>query len=126
MSLADRLLGAALALVMFAGGFLAQWAFRRPVLRVDAGEVAIASILFRQRMPRSDLALIFRSRSWMGYKGGSSTPAYFFVAKDGKTGLTIAASLYTSDGMAELAQRLQVPIRGDFSVQVKDRVDPTS
>jgi len=26
----------------------------------------------------------------------------------------------------QFAQRLQVPIRGDFSGQVKDRVDPTS
>jgi hypothetical protein len=76
-------------------------------------------------MPRSDLALIFRGQAWMGYRAGSWTPSYFFVAKNGKPGLTMAASLYTNDGMAELAQRLQVPMRGDFTTQVKDRVDPT-
>lgn len=127
MSWADRVFIAAFAVVMFIGGLLAQWAFRPPVLRVDAGEVAIPSGMYRQRMPRSDLALIFRGRAWGGgYHAGSWTPTYLFVAKDGKPGLTIAASLYTSDGIALLAQRLQVSIRGDFSVQVKDRVDPTS
>jgi hypothetical protein len=34
--------------------------------------------------------------------------------------------LFTADGMALFAQRLQVPIRGDFSRRTTDRVDPTT
>ena len=34
--------------------------------------------------------------------------------------------LFTPDGMTHFAERLQVPIHGDFSVKVKDRVDPTT
>jgi hypothetical protein len=40
--------------------------------------------------------------------------------------MAFGALMFTPDGMAQFAQRLQVPIKGDFSVQVKDRIDPAT
>jgi hypothetical protein len=39
--------------------------------------------------------------------------------------MTFPATAFADDGITEFAQRIGVPIRGDFSVQVKDRVDTT-
>lgn len=101
-------------------------AVRPPVLKADAMEVSCAARFDRRRMTRSDLAHIFRGRV---LRPGRSSKVwdkrYLFVASDGKVGLSCSAVQFTEDGIAQFAQRLDVPVRGDFSVQVKDRVDPT-
>lgn len=99
LSWMDRLFIAAVGIV---GGLLTQWMFRPPVLRTDAREVAIPSGLYRQRMPRPDLALIVRGRAFGGYRGGSWAPAYFFVAKNGKPGLTIGVPCTRATGWLRL------------------------
>jgi len=123
-----RLLLLAVALVFFGGTEWLLWAaLKPPVLKADAMEVVCASPLSRQRMPRSDLALIFRGQ--VIRKGGRTRglwdKSYIFAAADGKVGMSCGSLLFTPDGMMQFAQRLQVPIRGDFGAQVKDRVDPT-
>jgi len=98
-------------------------ALKPPVLRADAMEVSCAAKFDRQRMQRSDLAFIFRGQvTRKGQSRGRWNKSYIFAATDGKVGMSCSAVLFSPDGMARFAQRLQVPVRGDFTVQVKDRV----
>jgi hypothetical protein len=124
-----RLLLLAVVLVFFGGTEVLLWAaLKPPVLKADAMEVSCASPLSRQRMPRSDLALIFRGqviRKGGGRTGGLWDKSYIFAGADGKVGMSCGALLFTSDGMMQFAQRLRVPIQGDFSVQVRDLVPAT-
>jgi hypothetical protein len=45
------------------------------------------------------------------------------VAREGKIGLKAPALAYLPEGVADFAQRLGVPLSGDFSEKVKDTVD---
>jgi len=96
---------------------------RPPVLRVDAMEVLSRVLLYRQRMPRSDLALIYRGQSKERSRKAIWVNYYLFVAHDGKVGLKVAAGSFFPEGMAEFARRLDVPLRGDFSEKVTGTVD---
>ena len=99
------------------------FALRPAVLRVDAMEIRSSALLYRQRMPRSDLALIFRGQFKERSRKAIWVNYYLFVAHDGKVGLKVAAGSYFPEGMAELAERMGVPLRGDFSEKVQGPVD---
>jgi hypothetical protein len=74
-------------------------------------------------MPRSNLALIYRGQYNQGGRKALWVKFYLFVARDGKIGIKAAAVDFFPEGVAEFAQRLDVPLRGDFSEKVKDTVD---
>jgi hypothetical protein len=114
-------------LVVFGASEWFVWrVIKPPFLRADAMEISCVAPLGRQQMPRSDLASIFRGQvSRQGRYGSYWDKSYIFATADGKLGMSCSASGFTGGGIAEFAQRLQVPLRGDFSVQAKDRVDPT-
>jgi hypothetical protein len=114
-----------IAVAFFVGS---EWfvlsAIMPPRLKADAKQVSSIALLATQRMPRADLREIFRGQVLR--KGSYSKQwekSYLFATSDGKIGMTFPASAFADDGVAEFAQRLDVPIRGDFSVQVKDRVE---
>jgi hypothetical protein len=102
-------------------------AIKPPTLRANALEVTASQTLLKQRMLRSDLEFIFRGQIFAQTRSASYwSKTYLFVGPGGRVAIKVPASEVITDDMAEFAQRLQVPIRGDFSAQVKDRVDPTS
>jgi len=105
-----------------------EWFFWKtimpPNLKADAVEISNIGLLEKQRMARSDLESIFRGQVFIQGRSSHWDKSYVFVGSGGTVGLKCSASAFTADGMAEFAKRLNVPIRGDFSVQVKDRVDP--
>lgn len=125
ISLAVRLLMLAVLLVVFGSTQWLLWSVLRPsVVRADAIELSFGPWIDRQRMQRSDLELIFRGQTeGKGRARGVWSKSYVFAAADGTVGLSCNARLFTVDGMEHFAQRLQVPIKGDFSVKVKDKVD---
>jgi len=49
---------------------------------------------------------------------GNWAPAYFFVTQDDTPRIMIMADTFSDEGMTELARRLEVPIKGDFTAQV--------
>jgi hypothetical protein len=78
-------------------------------------------------MQRSEVAFIFRGQvAGKGRTRGTFYKSYVLAAADGTVGMSVSALVFTPDGTAQFAQRLQVPFRGDFSARVKDRVDPTT
>lgn len=114
--------------VTFLGTEVFLWnVIKPPYLKADATEISCVAPLARQRMPRSELGLIFRGQVLgQGRYANIWGKSYIFAGPDGKIGFQCASIGFIDDGVAEFAQRLQVPIRGDFSAHVKDRVDPTS
>jgi len=95
-----------------------------PRLKADAMQVSSVALLATQRMPRADLVQIFRGQALLkGRYGKQWEKSYLFVTSDGKIGMTFPATAFADDGITEFGQRLDIPVRGDFSVQVKDRVE---
>lgn len=80
-----------------------------------------------QQMSRSEMSFVLRcqvsERSRMGDVWGKG---YVLAGSDGRVGVILHTYWFSDDRITEFAQRLKVPIRGDFTVRVKDRVDPTS
>ncbi len=97
----------------------AWFGLQPPVVRVTAEYVTCPDWPFRQRIPRSDLAYVFRGQAVVHARyGGFWQSAYFLVTKDDTPRVTISAEDFTDGGMIELAKRLQAPIKGDFTAKV--------
>ena len=116
-----------IAVAFFVGS---EWfvlsAITPPRLKADSMKVSSIALLATQRMPRADLRQIFRGQVLLkGRYRRQWEKSYLFVTSDGNIGMTFPATAFAEEGIAEFAQRLNVPISGDFSVQVKDRVDTT-
>ena len=114
-----------IAVAFFVGS---EWfvlsAITPPRLKADSMQVSSIALLATQRMPRADLHQIFRGQVLRkGRYRSQWERGYLFATPDGKIGMTFPATAFADDGITEFAQRIDVPIRGDFSVQVKDRVD---
>ncbi len=117
-------LGLLLVVVSLSGGALLWFGLQPPTLQAGADELSVLAPGSRQQMPRSDLALVFRGQIFGRGRTSAWVPSYVFVARDGRVGLSVPSSRFTEEGMAAFAQRLGVSMRGDFSQQVGDRVDP--
>ncbi len=107
---------------------LSWFAIRLPSLKADPTEVRVIDPWGSpQRMLRSDLAFIFRGKMLRAVRAGSFwDKTYVFASADGTVRMSPWAFQFTDSGVTEFARRLQVTLRGDFSVQVKDRVDPAA
>ncbi|HET7421602.1 MAG TPA: hypothetical protein VFL27_14585 [Candidatus Dormibacteraeota bacterium] len=93
----------------------------------DAMSVRYAATIGSHSVPRADLALIFRGLTWVRgrYGGGSWEPSYVFGRQDGTVAFSALGMWFSEDRVSDFAQGLGVPMRGDFSVQVRDRVEPS-
>jgi hypothetical protein len=79
--------------------------------------------LYGKRMPRSEVAVVFRGRHAQQSRGGEAwDKSYLFATSDGHVGVFASASWFSDEGVTEFAARLGVPVHGDFSVKVKDQV----
>ncbi len=91
-----------------------------PWVKVTSGQVSVwgdYGAWLLQRLPRSDIGYIFRGQARMG-KYHKWARAYFLVTLDDTPQITIAADDFTDEGMTDVATRLNVPIKGDFTAQV--------
>jgi hypothetical protein len=93
-------------------------------LKADALKISVLDGFDTKRMLRSNLAFIFRGQLIRPVKYDAFwDKSYIFTGSDGTVLLQPWAEHFTDDGVVEFARQLGVPIRGDFSVKVKDRVD---
>ena len=101
-------------------------ATRPPSLTIEAGQLSYVTPVSRKRMSRSEISVIFRGHGYTGTR--SPRPGmlsyYAFIGAKGRVGLLVPARWFTEDSVAALAQRLNVPMRGDFSESVRSHVDP--
>jgi hypothetical protein len=117
------LLGALPLVIAFPVESVIWYVVRPPVLKADAMEVRSVGPLLGQRMPRSNLAMIYRGQFNQGSRRTIWVKFYLFVARDGKIGIKAAAVDFFPGGIAEFAQRLDVPLRGDFTEKIQGPVD---
>lgn len=96
-----------------------------PALNADAMQVTYDAPLNHQGMARSDLALILRGLTVHRGRYTTWLRSYLFVARDGKVRIVVPAFWFPNEGITALAQHLNVPVKGDFSQQVRGRVDLT-
>jgi len=104
----------------------AWYSLQPPALKANSMEVSIVSRLNPQRMSRSELAFIFRGQVLR--RGQYNTfwdKSYIFATSGGEVRMSCSASELVDDGVTQFAQRLEVPIRGNFSVKVNYQVGPT-
>jgi hypothetical protein len=88
---------------------------RPPLVRVIAGHVTYRNGL-PFRIKRPDLASIYRGLGREKYGWG---PVYYLVTHDGTPHFGISAEDFPDAEMTEFANRLQVPIEGDFTAKVE-------
>jgi hypothetical protein len=97
-------------------GLLAWIPLRPPVVRVTADQVSVGPWPLIQRLPRSDLAYIFHG---LGARRYGWSPTYFLVTRDDTPRISLLAESFKEVGITELAERLQVPLTGDFTAKVR-------
>jgi hypothetical protein len=114
--------GGFIGLILFLVGcwFVCFVGFAPPWVKATTEKVSVwgdYGAWLLQRLQRSDLAYIFRGQARVG-RYRSWRRAYFLVTRDDTPQITISAEDFADEGMIELAKRLQVPIKGDFTAQV--------
>ena len=102
--------------ICFCIGLGAWFVLQPPVVRVTADKVSVGAWPLIQRVAPSDLAYIFRGQARDRY---GWTPTYFVVTQDETPRIAMLAESFTDQGMTELANRLHVPIKGDFTAHVR-------
>ena len=112
-------LSVALVAIVIVGIGLMWLAGRPPSLKADASEVRYRGPLMRRRIPRADVLTIIRGKAFAAsrnYRGW--LPCYAFIGAGGSVGIVVPARWFGDDAMSEFAQRLGIPLRGDFSEAV--------
>lgn len=117
------LLGIPLLALVVGAAWLIWSLSRPPTLSVGAGQVSYDALLNHQSMPQSDLALVFRGLTVHQGRYTTWLRSYLFVAKDGKVRVVVPAFWFPDEGITSLAQWLRVPVKGDFTIQIRGRVD---
>lgn len=96
-------------------------------LRADATTVAYMGPVGVKQAERSNVALVFRGQVLVpGRTAPQWEKSYIFVARDGSVDFACPAIWFPDDAISDFAQRLGVPLRGDFEAMVRDRVDPNA
>jgi hypothetical protein len=97
-------------------------AIQSPTLRVTGRHISFGVTWpFRLFIRRSDFSYVYRGQALEGRRGW--TRCYFLVTRDDTPRITIIADNFSDEGMTALATRLGVPIKGDFSAEVRARFD---
>ena len=92
-----------------------------PILYASPSEIGYEAAFTRRRMPRSELAVIFRGHRWMGtvQPPRRSISCYAFVKTDGRPGLIVPLIWFDDSAMSSMADYLRVPMRGDFTHSIR-------
>jgi hypothetical protein len=94
-----------------------------PALKADRVEVSCPVRFNDQRIRRSALALVFRGQVLRRGRYSTWLKSYLFVDRDGKVAISVPELWYSAADMAAIAQRLDVPLRGDFTEKVQGSID---
>ena len=111
----------ALAAFFVIGAAVVWFGMRPTFVRATAEQIVangLDSSFTPSRMPRSELAYIFRGRALVGrYK--TWQPAYFLVTHDDTPKIGLLGEAFRDEGMVAFAEKLGVPVKGDFTAQVR-------
>jgi hypothetical protein len=106
-------------LVLAAGSDLLVWrVLQPPVLKADSTSVVYKSGLKSTSVPRSELTLIFKGQVVQRGRYTAWVQSYVFAISAGKVMFAAPSFWFRSEDVDAFAERLGVPVRGDFTQRV--------
>lgn len=115
-------------LVVAAGTDLVLWrVLQPPVLKADSVAVTYRNGFQSASVPRSELTLIFKGQVVQRARYTAWVQSYVFAISSGEVMFAAPAFWFRSEDVDAFAERLGVPVRGDFTQPVRDHsVRPTT
>jgi hypothetical protein len=118
------LLAGAVFLVLAAGSDLLLWrVLQPPVLKADSTSVIYKSGFQSATVPRSDLTLIFKGQVVQRGRYTAWVQSYVFAISAGKVMFAAPAFWFRAEDVDAFAERLGVPVRGDFTRRVSGSIN---
>jgi len=106
-------------LVLAAGSDLLVWrVLQPPVLKADSTSVVYKSGFQSTSVPRSELTLIFKGQVVQRGRYTAWVQSYVFAISAGKVMFAAPSFWFRSEDVDAFAERLGVPVRGDFTQRV--------
>jgi hypothetical protein len=114
--------GVAFALVAAASDVLVWRVVQPPVLRADPVAVTYRYGFQTISVPRSELTMIFQGQVVQRGRYTAWVQSYIFGVASGKVMFAAPALWYRPEDVAAFAERLGIPVRGDFSERVSGTI----
>jgi hypothetical protein len=117
-------LGGFVFILVAAASDLLLWrVLQPPVLRADSTSVTYKYGFQSASMPRSDLTLIFKGQVVQRGRYTAWVQSYVFAVSAGKVMFAAPAFWFRSEDIDAFAERLGVPVRGDFTQRVSGAIN---
>ena len=113
------LLAGVVFLVLAAGSDWLLWrVLQPPVLKADSVDVTYRSGFQTTSVPRSELTMIFQGQVVQRARYTAWVQSYVFGVGNGKVMFAAPAFWFRPEDVAAFAERLGIPVRGDFTQRV--------
>jgi hypothetical protein len=117
------LLAGVVFMVVAAGSDVLVWrVLQPPVLKADSNSVTYKYAFQSASMPRSDLTMIFKGQVVQRGRYTAWVQSYVFAVSAGKVMFAAPAFWFRSEDVDAFAERLGVPVRGDFTQRVSGAI----
>src|SRR5579859_6023464 len=121
------LLAGAVFMALAAGSDLLLWrVLQPPVLKADSTSVVYKSGFQSVTVPRSELTLIFKGQVVQRARYTAWVQSYVFAVSAGKVMFAAPALWFRSEDVDAFAERLGVPVRGDFTQRVTGAISESA
>jgi hypothetical protein len=117
------LAGVAFVVVAAASDVLLWRVLRPPVLKADSATVTYKYGFQTVSVPRSELTMIFQGQVVQRGRYTAWVQSYVFGVGKGKVMFAAPAFWYRPEDIAAFAERLGIPVRGDFTRRVTGSID---
>jgi hypothetical protein len=121
------LLAGVVFMVVAAGSDLLLWrVLQPPVLKADSTSITYKYGFQSASLPRSDLTSIFKGQVVQRGRYTAWVQSYVFAVSAGKVMFAAPAFWFRSEDVDAFAERLGVPVRGDFTQRVTGAITEPS
>ena len=118
------LLAGVVFLVFAAGSDVLLWrVLKPPVLKADSVNVIYRSGFQATSVPRSELTMIFQGQVVQRARYTAWVQSYVFGVAKGKVMFAAPALWFQPEDIAAFAERLGIPVRGDFTQRVTGEIN---
>jgi len=112
------LVGVLFLFVAAVSDFVLWRVLQPPVLKADSVNVTYSSGFQTRSVPRSELTMIFRGQIVQRSRYTAWVQSYIFGVGNGKVKFAAPALWFRPEDIAAFAERLEIPVRGDFTQRV--------
>jgi len=112
------LVGVLFLVVAAASDYVLWRVLQPPVLRADSVHVTYSSGFQTRSVPRAELTMIFRGQIVQRSRYTAWVQSYIFGVGNGKVKFAAPALWFRPEDITAFAERLEIPVRGDFTQRV--------